>query len=65
MECPHLLPPEAVQPEDKLEVAPEFQADVEKEKQLIREVSWPCPLNAGAGRKFYAEVFLNLIFQTG
>ncbi|KAM3843789.1 kinesin-like protein KIF17 [Vipera latastei] len=37
VECPHLLPPEAVQPEDKLEVAPEFQADVEKEKQLIRE----------------------------
>ncbi|KAL7988286.1 hypothetical protein Chor_007205 [Crotalus horridus] len=37
VECPHLLPPEAVQSEDKLEVAPEFQADVEKEKQLIRE----------------------------
>ncbi|XP_058028417.1 kinesin-like protein KIF17 [Ahaetulla prasina] len=37
VECPYLLPPEAVQPEDKLEVAPEFQPDVEKEKQLIRE----------------------------
>ncbi|XP_025022228.1 kinesin-like protein KIF17 [Python bivittatus] len=37
MECAHLLPPEAVQPEDKLELSPESQADVEKEKQLIRE----------------------------
>ncbi|XP_063152706.1 kinesin-like protein KIF17 [Candoia aspera] len=37
MECPHLLPPEAVQLEDKLELSPESQADVEKEKQLIRE----------------------------
>ncbi|ETE59398.1 Kinesin-like protein KIF17, partial [Ophiophagus hannah] len=27
----------AIQPEDKLELAPEFQPDVEKEKQLIRE----------------------------
>ncbi|XP_070597560.1 kinesin-like protein KIF17 isoform X3 [Erythrolamprus reginae] len=37
VEYPHLLPSEAVQHEDKLEFAPGFQQNIEKEKQLIRE----------------------------
>lgn len=45
VELSHVLPPsEAVHPEVKPELPPESQADVEKEKQLIREVSWLDPL---------------------
>lgn len=35
-----MLPPEAAQPEAKPEPSLESLADIEKEKQLIREVSW-------------------------
>ncbi|XP_060113061.1 kinesin-like protein KIF17 [Heteronotia binoei] len=37
VELPHLLSSEAAEPEEKPEVPPEFQTDIEKEKELIRE----------------------------